>query len=179
MRHTRAWALATAAALAGLVGGCAMTKAVDTTAGLQAMTAGEQTQHVTYSLMPGALTDDPVLKDKLVALPTLPGKDITFKAYYADGRPRWELTTQRSAVLDALWAGANTADALKAAQDRWNAEYYGALMERILDRVMSVIPLMTGGGVASSQPTQPSGQTVAELKALIVEAIRAELAKPR
>ncbi len=105
------------AAVLGLatLGGCAATKAVDTTAAIQAVTAGES--HVTYSVLAGDVLDDPQFAGKSLLIPTVPGKDVSFKLYYPSGQVRAELTTQRSHVVDTLLAGAAGIDAEKFAAD--------------------------------------------------------------
>lgn len=57
------------------------------------------------------------MADKVLAIPTVPGKDVSFHAYYPDGTPHYTLDTTRSGVLDVLMAGVAGIDAEKFAQD--------------------------------------------------------------
>ncbi len=105
--------------------GCAGSKAGDTTRIVDYVTRGES--QVTYTVvnnLPGM--------DGAVAIPTVPGKDVRFRSYYADGTPQWELDTQRSAVADTILAGAISADAAKYAADAATREWTAGLVDRAL-----------------------------------------------
>lgn len=117
-----------AVAVCGLLAsGCAGLKAGDTTKIMDYMTRGES--QVTYTLVPGDVAGMP---GHTVAIPTVPGKDVRFRSYYADGTPQWELDTQRSPVLDVLFAGAISADAAKFAEDAAQREYAAGMVDRAL-----------------------------------------------
>lgn len=94
--------------------GCASFKALDSTRAVDFATRGEQ--HVTYSVIPGDVAG---LPDKALAIPTVPGKDVEFHAFYPDGTPQWSLETRRSDVLEAIIGagGISAVDAAKFAAD--------------------------------------------------------------
>lgn len=102
-----------ALSLLNCFGGCAGWKAVDTTAAIEAVTAGEHT--VTYTVVPGDIIG---LGDKSLAIPTVPGKDVQFRySKTAEGAVEMTLGTTRSEVLDVLFAAAAGIDAEKFAED--------------------------------------------------------------
>jgi len=154
-----------------LLMGCAATKAVDTTAGIAAMTAAES--HATYAPFPGTMTGDPDLAGKTILIPTMPGKNVTLKTYYENGQERLSLTTERSAVLDALWAGANAADAAKFAQDQYMTQYWGQFAR---DMVQQALSLYAARAAQASATSQPAGGFQAELKALLLQWLKEQAA---
>lgn len=107
--------------------GCAGIKAVDTTSLADYATRGES--HVTYSVVPGSIAGMP---EGTVAIPTVPGKDVTFRSWYPTGQPQWELTTQRSAVLDVLLSGLSDVDAAKFAADAATRQWTMELIDRAI-----------------------------------------------
>lgn len=145
--------------------GCAATRAVDTTAALDRLTAAER--QATYAPFPGNMTGDPDLAGKTILIPTMPGKNVTLKTYYENGQERLSLTTERSAVLDALWAGANAADAAKFAQDQWQAQFWAEFARDMVNTALSLRAQVATEKAGAA--TQPSGEFQAELKTALLE----------
>lgn len=131
--------------------GCAYTKAVDTTKMIQAQTAGES--HVTYTLVPGDIAGMP---DNVIAIPTVPGKDIEFKSYYPDGTPQWSLVTKRSVVLEMMNAGVLSVDAAKALQEQFQLQWLSEEAQKWRDFAMQAASSGSFGfgGPQSQQPPQ-------------------------
>ena len=132
--------------------GCASLKAVDTTAAIEALTAGES--RVTYTVVPGEIAG---MSDKTLAIPTVPGKNVKFRSYYPDGKPQWELDTSRDAIVSALLSGAAGIDAAKFAHDQW-------VMEQMLTRIDALtarfLPLLESRLAPSA--TAPAGPGLKE-----------------
>lgn len=151
--------------LVAFAAGCAAAKAVDSTVAIERMTAAES--QGTYAPFPGHMTGDPDLADKTILIPTMPGKNVTLKTYYENGQERLTLTTERSAVLDALWAGANAADAAKFAQDQWQAQFWAEFARDMVNTALSLRAQMASE--QASATSQPTGEFQAELKTLLLE----------
>lgn len=148
--------------------GCAGMKAVDTTVLAQSVTAGEQ--HVTYTLIPGSIAGMP---DNVLAIPTVPGKDLDFEAYWPTGGLQWKLTTRRSAVLDVLLSGLNEVDAAKFAADAATREW----VMQVVDRVTAIaIPLLQSRTVGQAAPAAAEPGFKAEVKTMVLELVKAQLA---
>jgi len=160
-----------------LLFGCAGTKAVDSTRAVQALTAGES--HVTYSLVPGLEGLDPSLQGKVVAIPTVPGKDVDFKAYYPDGQMKLSLTTARSPVIDVLLAGVAGIDAEKFAEDARMRAWVTAEREAWMALIGPMIQAKFAASLASSTAAaaQPTGQWQDQMKELIAQAVADALAR--
>jgi len=159
--------------LALLLFGCAGMKAVDSTAAVQALTAGEQ--HVTYTLMPGLEAIDPALKDRVIAIPTVPGKDVDFKMYNDAGQLKVSLTTARSPVIDVLLASVAGIDAEKYAEDARTRAWISAEREAWMALIG---PMLQARFNQSMQPPEPTGQWQAEVKATLLQALQELLATP-
>lgn len=133
-----------------MVGCQGLSKAVDSTAAVRAITAGEG--HVTYSILLGEMLDDPKYAGKLIAIPTVPGKDVDFKLYNDDGSVKASLVTRRSDVIDMLLGSIAGIDVEKFAEDAraraWVSSerdaWMGAIMPLIQARLTQ--PAETGGG---------------------------------
>lgn len=129
--------------------GCAGQKAVDSTAAIRALTAGES--HITYSMIPGDLVGNAAFAGKVIAIPTIPGKDVEFNAFYADGTPFMVLKTKRSAVTDAILGQIAGIDAQKFAEDAAQREFYSAQIDKLLAIVQpflqqALVNYQAGGG---------------------------------
>lgn len=142
--------------------GCAGDKAVNSTVAVREVTRGESEQHVTYSLIPGDLTDDPALAGKVLAIPTVPGKDIEFAWYYPDGTPRVKLATKRSAVIDALLTNINTIDGAKFAEDALRREWVSQERAAWFAEFQQFVPMM-------QQRLTPAPPSVPTWKALLAD----------
>ena len=169
--------------LGGLVFGCAALKAGDTTQMTADMTKGET--HVTYTVLPTDLVADPnsPLYGRLLAIPTVPGKDVTVDVYYETGQPLCHLATKRTDVLAALWSGAATADQMKFVQDQWMMEQVMtridslvAMFAPVLQQRLAVPPAPADGGLCNADGTCKAGFK-AQLLSLIQEALAAQAAK--
>lgn len=158
--------------------GCAGWKAVDSTAAVQAITAGEQ--HVTYSMVPVPEGIDPSLQSKLLMIPTVPGKDVSFRMYNDAGQVKVELTTQRSAVIDMLLGSIAGIDVEKFAEDARMRAWVSAEREAWMALVGPMIQAKFNQSLASSAAaaSQPTGQFQDELKAILLELLKQKAAIP-
>lgn len=140
------------------IGGCAYNKAVDTTAALQAIAAADSPSVTTYTLLPeNILPPGHPLAGKVLAFPSVPGKDATLEVYYPDGQIAARAATKRSAVVDAIAGAAVGIDlgkAAEAAQERawitsereaWMAEFR-PFIQAGMARLVAPSPPSSGDG---------------------------------
>lgn len=161
--------------------GCAWLKTGDTTAMTQSMTAGEQ-QPSPLIIPPDFFDPNSPLWGKTIVIYPPPGKDVTFKMFYADGTPMIDLATKRTDVLNALWAGANTSDTAKLLHDQWVIQTTWDNAQMIMDKALGAIMAERAAArqVAASQPAgsicdaegncTPKFKT--QLQELILEALK-------
>lgn len=162
MRFTHCRLAAAVAVLIFPLSGCAGDKAVNSTVAVREVTRGESEQHVTYSLMPGDLTDDPALAGKVLAIPTVPGKDIEFVWNYPDGTPKVKLATKRTAVIDALLGNINTIDGAKFAEDAARREWASQERAAWFAEFQQFVPLL-------QQRMTPAAPSVPTWKSLLAD----------
>lgn len=161
---TKPWAIAmlamqvaTLTALLSSCSGCIgmqATRTIDSTKGIEALTAGER--NVTYTMVPGDLLAgnnalNP-LSGKVVFIPTVPGKDVEFHAFYPDGQPYLTLTTKRSAVTDAILGQIAGIDGAKLAADMAQREFYAAQM----DKLIAIVQPFLNQALVQMQTTTPT-----------------------
>lgn len=146
--------------VSGCLLGCQGLRALDSTAAVAALTAGEQ--HVTYSTVPVPEGIDPSLAGKLLLIPTVPGKDVDFKMYNDAGQLKVSLTTTRSAVIDMLLGSIAGIDVEKFAEDARVRQWVSQEREAWMALVGPMLQ------ARASQTPQPTG----ELKQLLLEVLR-------
>lgn len=136
--------------------GCAGGKAVDSTVAVHDIEA--QPTRITYTLIPGALTDDAELRDKILAIPLVPGKNVDFVKYNVDGSKSLEFHTSRSAVIDTLLSKVSEVDAGKFAEDAAQREFSIQIIDRALSLAQPFLGQLLSERVAKSNaPAGPSG----------------------
>jgi len=166
--------VALALALASIAGcpsqlGCAGNKTVNSTKMMDYITRGEQVQ--SRSALPGDALDDPALAGKVIILPNIPGKNVSFKWNYPDGTPKMELVTSRSAVLDAIFAGAMGVDAQKFAEDAAQREFFAAQLDKALGMVQPFIAQALQERVARASEPDKGNPTREQLDALLLQTL--------
>lgn len=128
--------------------GCASTKAVDSTRLAEAMFRAES--NVTYTVLPGKAIG---LPDSTLAIPTVPGKDVRFRATRPDGLSI-ELDTSRSGVLDAALLGLTQVDAAKFAADAATREWIMQIMDRAIEVALPLIQQRMDAPPAAPRPSR-------------------------
>lgn len=126
--------------------GCASWKAVDTTKAVDYSTRAES--HVTYTMIPGdLLKNNPELEGKVLALPTVPGKDVDFQMYDSNGNLVINLKTRRTDVINALWASVQTTDDRKFVEAALERQFFSDMFDKMAAMIQ---PYITPTRVESS-----------------------------
>lgn len=150
--------LSAALALVAL-GGCAMNKAADTTRVAVALSEpdrGPIETHYTYMSPKATGLEDGIW------VPTIPGKNVDVNySKTPEGAVNLTLKTDRSGVLQTMWAGATTADAAKAAYDIQLTQMYLDAGGQLLDRVTSLAqPFIAAAATKAAAAPSPGGGDV-------------------
>lgn len=157
------------AVLWSLLSGCAGSKALSSDVAVDRITAGEQ--HVTYTLLPdNLLPAGHPLSGKVVAIPTVPGKDVEVSVTDpATGVTTFHMTTKRSVVIDVLLGGLRESDKLKFLEDQAQRDFF----ERMFDKLIAEIK-----AYQASRPSTPATVTSEpSLRDLLAQLVRDEIAR--
>lgn len=157
--------------------GCTMGKSVDTTKMIDYATRSDS--NVKYTILPGPQVG---LPEGTIAIPTVPGKNVTYEEYYPDGTLHRKLMTSRSVVLDALIAGVDKVEAGKIADRAAQREWTMDLVRLFIEVAMPIVQQQLNKPEPSPS-TQPNARDRAVEEVLlrlpgILDRLEGKLAQP-